>query len=189
MMPVLDGWGVLSRLEQDPGLDDLPVVMLTALSEERDLIRGHLQGAVRYVTKPFEMRSLLEAVEQALEEPTEEERAERRRKVRALLQRLAELDSGRSAGRPVRFSRLEKPPEPEPAAPRISDVDRTRLNALTDKQRYIAEQLAAGRSARELAEELEVCRSNIYATRKRIGRKLGVGADEVAREARRLGLG
>lgn len=189
MMPVLDGWGVLTRLDEDPGLDDLPVVMLTALSEERDLIRGHLQGAIRYVTKPFEMRRLLEAVEQALAEPTEDERAERRRKVRTLLQRLAELDSGRSAERPVRFSRLEKPPSPEPHEPRISDVDRTRLNSLTEKQRYIAGQLAAGRTARDLAEELEVSRSNIYATRKRIGRKLGVDADEVADEARRLGLG
>ena len=71
--------------------------MLTALSEERDLIRGHLQGAVRYVTKPFEMRTLISTVDDALEPPDEAELQDRRDRTRKLLQRLAELDSGARA--------------------------------------------------------------------------------------------
>ena len=119
MMPVLDGWQVLRSLKEDDGLQDIPVVMLTALSEERDLIRGHLQGAVRYLTKPFEMRMLLKAVEDGLRTPDETELKERRAKVRLLLQRLAELDSGRAGGEsPVRFSKLENPPEARTAPPR-----------------------------------------------------------------------
>jgi CheY-like chemotaxis protein/DNA-binding CsgD family transcriptional regulator len=187
MMPVLDGWQVLRALKEDPALQDIPVVMLTALSEERDLIRGHLQGAIQYVTKPFEMRQLLQAVEVALDTPDAAELAERRRHVRLLLQRLAELDSGRAGEPSVRLSRLERPPEPAPAST-VGDDDLARLERLTPKQRYIAAQLANGRSARDLADELGVSRSNVYATRKRIGRKLGVPADDVAVEARRLGL-
>lgn len=189
MMPVLDGWQVLRSLQEDDELSDIPVVMLTALSEERDLIQGHLQGAVRYITKPFEMRVLLQTVEQALRTPTADELDERRRRTRDLLRRLAELDSGRTATGGVRFSKLESPPEIRPATPAPSEADRSRLENLTDKQRYVAEQLASGRSARALAVELDVSRSNVYATRKRIARKLGCAPDDVPDEARRLGLG
>jgi DNA-binding response OmpR family regulator len=188
MMPVLDGWQVLRAIKEDEELRDLPVVMLTALSEERDVIRGHLQGAVRYVTKPFEMRALLRAVEDGLRPPDDQERDRRRTQVRQLLQRLAELDSGRAAEVGVRFSKLEAPPEVRRSRPEPSPEDRTKLDRLTDKQRYIAAQLAAGRTARDVAEELDVSRSNIYATRKRIARKLGVHPDTVADEGRRLGL-
>lgn len=189
MMPVLDGWQVLRALKEEEALLDIPVIMLTALGEERDVIRGHLQGAVRYLTKPFEMRALLAAIEDALREPTEEERKAHRERIKRLLTRLAELDSGRRNQDVVQVSRLEPvgtvtatpSPAPEP--------DRTRLYALTEKQRYITEQFAKGRSARELADELDVSRSNVYATRKRIARKLGVHPDDVAQEARRLGLG
>jgi DNA-binding response OmpR family regulator len=188
MMPVLDGWSVLRAVKEDPALLDVPVVMLTALSEERDIIRGHLQGAVQYVTKPFEMRRLLAAVEEGLREPDDEERRQRRDRVRELLRRLAELDSGRSGEAQVRISNLERVPAPAPPAPDVTDSERARLRELTENQRYIAEQLASGRSARDLATELGVSRSNVYATRKRIARKLGVGPDDVADEARRLGL-
>jgi DNA-binding response OmpR family regulator len=189
MMPVLDGWQVLRALKQDSGLRDIPVVMLTALSAERDLIRGHLQGAVQYITKPFEMRRLLSAVEIGLTEPTEEEREERRQRTRELLQRLAELDSGRSGTPGVRFSKLEKPPAATASERGVSDAERARLDGLTEKQTYVAEQLASGRSARDIAADLEVSRSNVYATRKRIARKLGVDPESVADEAKRLGLG
>ncbi|MFP5309381.1 MAG: response regulator [Actinomycetes bacterium] len=187
MMPILDGWAVLRAVKEDADLQDLPVVMLTALSEERDIIRGHLQGAVQYVTKPFEMRRLLGAVEAGLTEPDDDERRARRDRVRELLRRLAELDSGRTAESAVRISNLERVPTPAPPEPDVTDAERARLEELTENQRYVAEQLAAGRSARDLANELGVSRSNVYATRKRIARKLGVGPDDVADEARRLG--
>ena len=191
MMPVLNGWQVLQRMKDDEDIEDIPVVMLTALAEERDLIRGHLTGAVRYVTKPFEMRALMSTVEESLQEPDEEERRARRARVRSLLQRLAELDSGREQSGPqVSLSALEHAPTPAgDATPSPTDEDRERLGTLTERQRWLAEQFAAGRGAREIAEELDVSRSNVYATRKRIARKLGVTPDDVSDHARRLGLG
>lgn len=188
MMPVLDGWQVLRELKGDPATEDIPVIMLTALSEERDLIRGHLQGAVRYVTKPFEMRALLETIEEALRPPDDDELQARRQRTRQLLQRLAELDSGRTGTGPrVQFSRLEhlrsqdeaEEPAPGPADPEM-------LDALTEQQRHVAEQLADGVGARQIANELGVSRSNVYAVRKRIARRLGIEPDDVADVTRRL---
>jgi DNA-binding response OmpR family regulator len=183
VMPGLDGWGVLESLVEDPATVELPIVMLTALSSEQDVIRAHLTGAVRYLTKPFEVRDLLATVLAAAVPPSDEERVERRRQLRGFLARLAELDAGRSAAGPrVRFSGLEATPVPErpPAAPAAE--------ALTPRQRHVAALLADGVPARTIAEQLGTSRSNIYATRARIARHLGVAPEEVVATARRMGL-
>ena len=183
MLPGIDGWNVLRTVKEDRTTRDVPVVMLTALSEERDLIRGHLQGAVEYVTKPFEMKRLLETVEEVLREVTDEELKERRQRTRTMLQRLAELDSGRTAdsSNTVRLSALERTREPErPSVPEATSQQKQGLATMTDKQRWLASALGAGWAAREIAEHLDVSRSNVYATRRRVARRLGCDPDEVA---------
>jgi DNA-binding response OmpR family regulator len=185
MMPVLDGWGVLQELQGDTELRDVPVVMLTALSGERDVIRGHLSGAMRYLTKPFDVHQLLGTIGEALLPETDEQRVHRREQVRGFLQRLAELDSGRRSGGPqVHFSRLESPPR----LPTPEERTAALLAELTPRQREIAGLLAAGVEARAIADRLGTSRSNVYAARKRIARHLDVHPDEVARTARELGL-
>ena len=184
MMPVLDGWQVLRALKEDDRTHGIPVVMLMALAEERDLIKGHLQGAIRYITKPFELRDLIETVRAALAPPDAAELTLRRDRVRELLQRLAELDTGRTGGPHVRITGLEAAPRRES----VQQAQRVRLDSLTEKQRWIAAQFASGRPARSIAEEMGVSRSNIYATRKRIARKLGITPESVGDEAKRLGL-
>ena len=190
MMPGIDGWTVLRRIKEDETTQDLPVVMLTALTEERDLIRGHLQGAIEYVTKPFEMRRLLGAVEVALRPATDEERTERRRRTMTMLQRLAELETGRSAQvPPVRLSSLERPPSQDRGSTDTTTPgQRAGLETLTDKQRWLAAALGAGWPARRIAEHLGVSRSNVYATRRRVARRLGVDPDDVAATAAALGI-
>lgn len=185
MMPRIDGWGVLGVLQQDEATRDLPVVMLTALAGERDIIRGHLEGAVSYVTKPFDLKALLHRVEQALEPLDEEQQRERTRRIRGLLTRLAELETGRAGGSTrVRFSRLEQPPRSTPTP----TLDTSVLARLSPRQREIARLLATGWDARRIAEHLGTSRSNVYAGRKRVAHHLGVSPEEVAEEARRLGL-
>lgn len=189
MMPGIDGWSVLRSVKEDERTQDLPVIMLTALTEERDLIRGHLQGAVEYVTKPFEMRRLLDAVEAALRPPTDEERAERRRRTMTMLQRLAEMETGRTADPQVRLSGLERTPSgDEPTGESATPDQRAGLETLTDKQRWLAAALGAGWPARRIAEHLDVSRSNVYATRRRVARRLGVEPDDVAETAAALGI-
>ena len=59
MLPGLDGLGVLRRLKADPALAAIPVVMLTAKSEEGDIVLGLEMGAADYVTKPFSNKVLI----------------------------------------------------------------------------------------------------------------------------------
>jgi DNA-binding NarL/FixJ family response regulator len=186
MMPVLDGWATLRELSEDPDTRAIPVIMLTALSSERDVIRGHLEGAVRYVTKPFDLNLLLQTVEEALQPVDAAERARRLETRTALLRRLAELEAGRSEQQAIRLSHLDG--VPRDGVRELSDTDRERVARLTGRQRAVAGMLAAGSSARDVAEAFGVSRSNVYATRKRIARKLGVDPDTVPDEARRLGI-
>jgi DNA-binding response OmpR family regulator len=55
-LPDLDGWQVLERIRD---MSDVPVLMLTALSTERDKVRGLNAGADDYLTKPFSRVELL----------------------------------------------------------------------------------------------------------------------------------
>jgi DNA-binding response OmpR family regulator len=68
MLPGVDGLEVLRRLRADDAT--LPVVVLTALSAERDKVRGLDLGANDYITKPFSIAELLARVRAALRAAT-----------------------------------------------------------------------------------------------------------------------
>jgi DNA-binding response OmpR family regulator len=53
MMPVVDGFEALRRLKADEALKDIPVVMLTALKREEDIVGALRLGAADYLPKPF----------------------------------------------------------------------------------------------------------------------------------------
>lgn len=67
MMPGESGVEVLKRLKYEPRTRNLPVIMLTAKSEEFDRILGLELGADHYVTKPFSVRELVLRVQRILE--------------------------------------------------------------------------------------------------------------------------
>jgi two-component system phosphate regulon response regulator PhoB len=58
MLPGIDGLEICRRLKADPRTRDIPIVMLTAKGEERDVISGLERGADDYITKPFSPRVL-----------------------------------------------------------------------------------------------------------------------------------
>lgn len=64
MMPKLDGWSVLRQIRQENEL--LPIVMLTARSEEQDELFGFELGATEYISKPFSPKILVARVEAIL---------------------------------------------------------------------------------------------------------------------------
>lgn len=64
MMPKLDGLEVCKRIRQ-AGFT-IPILMLTAKSQEIDVVRGLEMGADDYVTKPFSIRELLARIKAAL---------------------------------------------------------------------------------------------------------------------------
>jgi len=53
MMPGMDGYEVCKQLKQAPRTRNVPIIFLTAMSEEKDEAKGLALGAVDYVTKPF----------------------------------------------------------------------------------------------------------------------------------------
>jgi two-component system phosphate regulon response regulator PhoB len=59
MLPGLSGIELCRRIRQWPSTKHLPVIMLTARSEESDLVRGFHTGADDYVVKPFSVNELL----------------------------------------------------------------------------------------------------------------------------------
>lgn len=62
MLPEEDGIAVLRRLRAKDATRDIPVIMLTALGDEFDTVRGLDAGADDYVSKPFGMMELLARV-------------------------------------------------------------------------------------------------------------------------------
>lgn len=67
IMPVMDGFQVLGVLQQSPETKDIPVVMLTARSSDRDVAHGWRSGVTAYLTKPFSIDQLTTMVQRVLE--------------------------------------------------------------------------------------------------------------------------
>jgi len=62
MMPEMDGWEVLRLLQVDSRTAGIPVAMISAKEDNRAKIVSMQEGAVDYLTKPFDSRELLEKV-------------------------------------------------------------------------------------------------------------------------------
>jgi len=74
MLPELDGWDVCRRLRAE---SDLPIIMLTARSDDVDKIVGLELGADDYLTKPFNPRELVARVRAVLRRATPTAKADR----------------------------------------------------------------------------------------------------------------
>jgi two-component system phosphate regulon response regulator PhoB len=59
MLPGISGIELARRLKNDSGFKELPIILLTARSEEEDKIRGLEIGADDYITKPFSPKELV----------------------------------------------------------------------------------------------------------------------------------
>ena len=66
MLPGLDGMEVCRELKSNPKTQQIPVVMLTAKSEEADIVSGLELGADDYITKPFSPRVMVARVRTVL---------------------------------------------------------------------------------------------------------------------------
>ena len=67
MLPLMDGYGVLSHLLADERTRDIPVLVLTAKAQREDRVRCWEQGASEYMTKPFSPAALSTALTQLIE--------------------------------------------------------------------------------------------------------------------------
>ncbi len=62
MLPKVDGFTVCQRLRRDERTADIPVLILTALSQTQNKVEGFNAGADDYLTKPFEIEEMLARV-------------------------------------------------------------------------------------------------------------------------------
>ncbi|MFP4176089.1 MAG: response regulator [Planctomycetota bacterium] len=66
MLPGVDGLKVCKKLKNDSETRNIPIVMLTAKTEEADIVTGLEMGADDYITKPFSPRVLLARIKAVL---------------------------------------------------------------------------------------------------------------------------
>jgi DNA-binding response OmpR family regulator len=62
MMPEMDGISALKELRDSPQTSRIPVILLTARTEDEDVLSGYKTGADYYMTKPFTSKQLLYGV-------------------------------------------------------------------------------------------------------------------------------
>jgi two-component system, OmpR family, alkaline phosphatase synthesis response regulator PhoP len=70
MLPGKDGLQICRELKQNPSVQDVPVVMMTAKGEESDIVTGLELGAEDYVVKPFSPKVLVARVKAVLRRKT-----------------------------------------------------------------------------------------------------------------------
>ena len=66
MMPEMNGFEVCQAVKREPGLEDVYIVMLTAMGQEVDRQRAKEVGADHYLTKPFDPDAVLDIAKDVL---------------------------------------------------------------------------------------------------------------------------
>ncbi len=65
-VPGMDGFELLTRLRRIPAYESIPIMLLTGMGGERDVLRGFEKGADDYMVKPFSPRELIARVNRLL---------------------------------------------------------------------------------------------------------------------------
>lgn len=178
MMPGKDGFAVLQGIKEGaPELAATPVVMLTARTDDLDRLKGGIEGALHYVTKPFSVVGLRDTVRAVL--AGDAEPAARRRVQQESLAELARLETGRAepvglpaeAARP-HLTRLEPTGGWTPTARREPLVEQMRA-AFSTRQNEILEAVLGAPNLPAAASALGISRSYLYASLGRMARKVG----------------
>ncbi|MBV5328426.1 MAG: response regulator [Chlorobium sp.] len=94
MMPGMDGYEVCRRLKSDPELKQIPIIFISALGMTEQKVQAFREGAVDYVTKPFQCEEIVARVNTHIQlastEELKREIAERKRVEAALVEQVEE---------------------------------------------------------------------------------------------------
>jgi DNA-binding response OmpR family regulator len=92
MMPEMSGFEVCRHIKADESIQDIPVIFITALTEEPDETQGFELGAVEYITKPFKPAILRHRINTHLKlKAQRDELAEKNAKLTEALAQVKEL--------------------------------------------------------------------------------------------------
>ncbi|WP_353570701.1 hybrid sensor histidine kinase/response regulator [Candidatus Albibeggiatoa sp. nov. BB20] len=84
-MPEMDGYEVCRQIKQNPKLEHIPIIFLTARSQTEDVVKGFECGGVDFITKPFNSAELLQRVKTHLKlKHYEDELAEKNNQLQEL---------------------------------------------------------------------------------------------------------
>lgn len=67
MMPGMDGFEVCTEIKKNPALQDIPIIFLTAMTDQASILKGFEVGAIDYVTKPPTVQEILARVKTHVE--------------------------------------------------------------------------------------------------------------------------
>lgn len=76
IMPDMDGFEVLRRIKENPMTENIPVLFITAADADMNEIRGLSEGAVDYITKPFDPRSVMARIKNHIKQSRDREMLE-----------------------------------------------------------------------------------------------------------------
>src|SRR6266699_2903320 len=119
MMPVMDGFEVCRRLKANPRTADVPVVMVTALSDVADRLRGLESGADEFLTKPVNDTALFARVRSLVRLKRMMEELRLREEV---CRQFGNSEDQMSAPEETGNARILLLAENDPAAPRIMET-------------------------------------------------------------------
>jgi CRP/FNR family transcriptional regulator, cyclic AMP receptor protein len=66
MMPEMDGYSVIKQIKNDPVTAVIPFIYVTARAEKREMKMALDMGADGYVTKPFDAKQLIDAIDKVI---------------------------------------------------------------------------------------------------------------------------
>ncbi len=69
VMPIMNGYDMCLALKQDEALREVPVILLTSLSDTSDIVLGLMARADYYLTKPYSPDYLLDTIKEVLQQP------------------------------------------------------------------------------------------------------------------------
>lgn len=65
-MPLMNGYEFLTAARKDPETRNIPIILITALGQEEEVVRATQMGADAYLTKPFSSTNLVETIQKQL---------------------------------------------------------------------------------------------------------------------------
>jgi len=68
VMPGMNGFDLCEKIKSDKRTKDIPVILLTALTDPEEIVEGLLCGADNFITKPYDKKFLLYNIEQIIQE-------------------------------------------------------------------------------------------------------------------------
>ena len=66
-MPHLDGYQFVQAIRGDTTTEDIPLVIMSALVQDRDRLQGLMSGADQYLFKPVQLKTLIAAIHAAIQ--------------------------------------------------------------------------------------------------------------------------